>query len=287
MSADLQFHPLADIFPLMEGEEFEDLVADIKANGQHARIVLKDGMILDGRNRYRACLKLGIEPSFACEAYSDQIIDPAAYVISANIHRRHLNAAQKRDLIAKLLKANPTKSDRQIAKTVKASPTYVGKVRAEKEATGDVSTVDTRTDTKGRKQPAKKKRRRQRVTETDEQRDKRRLEFEAMMAEEAKLRETVWREIECFTDALIATDANLAQRLFVILRDNVDFEGREARDILTEALEGGLKPGTLTEPDDSPEGGIDVSAEGIKRNLDALGIAADGLDIPESLRRSA
>jgi hypothetical protein len=39
----------------------------------------------------------------------------------------------------------------------KTSPTFVGKVRAEKEATGDVSTVDTRTDTKGRKQPAKRK----------------------------------------------------------------------------------------------------------------------------------
>ena len=55
-----------------------------------------------------------------------------------------------------MLKAAPEKSDRQIAKQAKASPTFVGKVRAEGEASGDVSTVDTRTDTKGRKQPAKK-----------------------------------------------------------------------------------------------------------------------------------
>jgi ParB-like chromosome segregation protein Spo0J len=157
--APLQFHPLANIFPLMEDAEFDELVADIKANGQHARIVLKDGMILDGRNRYRACRKLGIEPSFACKAYSDQITDPAAYVISANIHRRHLKPEEKEPLIAKLLAADPGKSDRQVAKIVKASPTYVGKVRAKKEATGDVSTVDTRTDTKGRKQPAKKAKR--------------------------------------------------------------------------------------------------------------------------------
>jgi hypothetical protein len=86
--------------------------------------------------------------------------DPYEYVVSANIHRRHLTAEQKRELTAKLLKAQPEKSDRQIAKTVKASPTFVGKVRTEKEATGDVSTVDTRRDSKGREQPAHKPRQR-------------------------------------------------------------------------------------------------------------------------------
>lgn len=83
--------------------------------------------------------------------------DPYEYVISANIHRRHLTLWQKCNLITTLLKADPSKSDRQIAATVKASPTFVGKVRAGGEASGDVSTVDTRTDTRGRKQPAKKR----------------------------------------------------------------------------------------------------------------------------------
>ena len=78
-----------------------------------------------------------------------------AFIVSANIHRRHLTAEQKRDLIAALLKATPEKSDRQIAKTVKASPTTVGTVRTEMEARGDVSKLDTRQDSKGRRQPAK------------------------------------------------------------------------------------------------------------------------------------
>jgi hypothetical protein len=162
----LEAHPLADMFPLMEGEELTALINDIKVNGQREPITLYEGKILDGRNRYRACIELGRKPETReHHAGCAYIGDPLAYIISANIHRRHLTPGQKRDLIAKLLKADPEKSDRQIAETVKASPTFVGKVRAEKEATGDVSTVDTRTDTKGRKQPAKKQRKRDRKTD--------------------------------------------------------------------------------------------------------------------------
>jgi hypothetical protein len=97
-----------------------------------------------------------ILPIYVVVRGANEDIEPYSYVVSVNIRRRHLKARQKRDLIAKLIKATPEKSDRLIAKTVKASPTTVGTVRAEMEAMGDVSKLDTRTDTKGRQQPATK-----------------------------------------------------------------------------------------------------------------------------------
>jgi hypothetical protein len=89
----------------------------------------------------------------------DKGADAHAYVISANIHRRHLTAAQKIDLVEKLIKANPEMSSRRAAKLAGVSPTTATKSRQKLEQSGDVSTVDTSIDTKGRKQPAKKKRR--------------------------------------------------------------------------------------------------------------------------------
>ena len=74
----LTFHPLANIFPLIDGAAFDELVADIKSHVLREPIWLYDGQILDGRNRYRACNAAGIEPRFT--AYEGN--DPVALVIS-------------------------------------------------------------------------------------------------------------------------------------------------------------------------------------------------------------
>ncbi|MDT4739258.1 ParB N-terminal domain-containing protein [Bradyrhizobium sp. WYCCWR 12699] len=181
----LPVHPAAELFPMMEGAEFDALAEDIKQSGLLYPIIIWHDVagdvqyLLDGRNRLRALLAAGIrldeDQHFRVVGHCESTRDPYALAVSLNIHRRHLTTEQKRELIAKLLKATPEKSNRQIAETVKASHVTVGTVRAELESTGqidqltrtvgkdgrarrttkgDVSKLDTRIDKGGRSQAA-------------------------------------------------------------------------------------------------------------------------------------
>jgi hypothetical protein len=159
----LPVHPAAELFPRMSESELRELGEDIRANKLQFPIatwfdpVAKVELLIDGRNRLDAMELIGLLTAEVI-SYRSRLtcIDPWAFVVSANIKRRHLTAEQKRELIAKLIKQTPNKSDRQIAKQTKTSPTTVGKIRKESEAAGDVSKLDTRTDIRGRKQPAAK-----------------------------------------------------------------------------------------------------------------------------------
>jgi hypothetical protein len=94
---DLPFHPAANIFPLMTEADFDGLVDDIRRHGLREPVALLDGQILDGRNRYRACLLAGVE----CQTVPVAPDDPVAYVLSLNQHRRHLTPAQLAVVAAK------------------------------------------------------------------------------------------------------------------------------------------------------------------------------------------
>jgi ParB-like chromosome segregation protein Spo0J len=144
----------------MEGEWFKELVEDIKQRGLQERITTwKDPvshslMIIDGRNRALACQEAGVEPEYTCFQGEGQ--DIVAFYISKNIHRRHLNAEQKRELLEKLIKADPDKSDRQHAKAASVDKNTAAKVRDQLERRGEIHHGSTRTDTRGRKQPSNK-----------------------------------------------------------------------------------------------------------------------------------
>jgi hypothetical protein len=83
----IPYHPLAELFPLIEGAAFEELVADIKAKGLVHPLIVCDGMLLDGRNRLRACEEAGVAP------YAGP--DPLGFVLSQNVARRHLDDSRR------------------------------------------------------------------------------------------------------------------------------------------------------------------------------------------------
>jgi ParB-like chromosome segregation protein Spo0J len=149
MTEPLKFHPLADIFPLMEGTEFEQLVTDIKENGLCEKMVVYEGRILDGRNRYRALERLGefppSHPDCFRQAPCKDDEEARAYVISKNIHRRHLNAEDRAKYLAALIALSPEKSDRALAKEAGTTHPAIARARKRAEATGTVVPVEKRT----------------------------------------------------------------------------------------------------------------------------------------------
>jgi N6-adenosine-specific RNA methylase IME4 len=87
----MEFHEIANLFPMMQPDELADLVNDIKANGLIEPIILYEDQILDGRNRFLACGEAGVKPHY--DYYKGN--EPVAFVISKNLHRRHLNKSQE------------------------------------------------------------------------------------------------------------------------------------------------------------------------------------------------
>src|SRR5262245_6779649 len=98
MTKPLEPHPFAEVFPPLDGEAFNALVKDIEARDQQEPIWVDEGKILDSRNRYRACQILGREP----EVREFTGKDAMGFVLSANLHRRHLNESQRAMVGAKL-----------------------------------------------------------------------------------------------------------------------------------------------------------------------------------------
>lgn len=88
---DMKQHPLSRAFPAMSDADFRALVEDIATNGQHEPVVTLDGMVLDGWHRYCATQEAGVEAE--CVPYDGD--DPQAFVLGANMHRRHLTASQR------------------------------------------------------------------------------------------------------------------------------------------------------------------------------------------------
>lgn len=95
----MEYHPAANIFRVMDKDEFERLKADIKANGLREAIWTYNGKIIDGRHRFEACEELNIAPTFREWNGQGSLIQ---FVVSLNLSRRHLDSSQRAALSIKI-----------------------------------------------------------------------------------------------------------------------------------------------------------------------------------------
>ena len=162
----LKIHPAAALFPPLSNEELRDLAKDIKQHDLRERVACikeQDGtrVVVDGRSRLDALELLG-EDVFGgrCREVFQELppdVDPVDYVISANIHRRHLTGGQKREAISKLLKMMPQKSNRQIGDMAKADHHTVEAVRTKMESTGEIPQLKKTIGKDGKRRNTKRK----------------------------------------------------------------------------------------------------------------------------------
>ena len=96
----LSIHPYAELFPPMSLAEFERLCDDIEQHGLQVDIVVYEGKVLEGRHRYLACLARGTTARF--RPYAGECGSPLAFVVSRNLHRRHLTESQRAMVAARL-----------------------------------------------------------------------------------------------------------------------------------------------------------------------------------------
>ncbi len=87
----MESHEYANIFPMLEDVQLQEMADSIKRLGLLNSIITLDGKILDGRNRYAACKMAGVEPHFAIFSGPD----PLDFVWAQNGKaRRHLTPSQ-------------------------------------------------------------------------------------------------------------------------------------------------------------------------------------------------
>jgi hypothetical protein len=335
----LPIHPAAELFPLMSADELRELGEDIKQQPRLHEFPIavvatkrRNGWryeLADGRNRLDAMELVGVPfrlkfSDGLCHLYFGEDAlgigicavnvegDPYSYVLSANVHRRHLTAEQKRHLIANLIKARPEKSNRQIAKMVDASPTTVISQRTKMEDKGDVSKLDTSIDSKGRRQPARKphkprstekaaeaavhnraemtktpagtKLAQQQVAATTTAAEMSKKTPEAVGSNEAtEERSDEWHDRDAKRGNLAALIAGCLNQLVEILEGCSRRKKIEVLKTLMERLSIGIAV-FMTEP--PPAGALDVPAAASTADQRRESSLADDVDFPPFLRRA-
>ena len=145
------------LLPALSEDEFASLKADIEARGVLVPVEYdQDGEVLDGHHRVRACSELGVTdwPRVVRTGLSED--GKRLHARQLNLARRHLDRAQKRELIAAQLKDTPEKSNRQIAEGLRVDHKTVQSVRADRQSIGEIPQCSRETRD-GRVYPAERR----------------------------------------------------------------------------------------------------------------------------------
>jgi len=126
----MKAHPIAEKFPMLGELDLQNLADDIALNGQKEAIVLYEGKILDGRNRYAACKLAKVEP----RTKEFQGKNPVAFVLSKNVWRRHLTTRERAEIAVWASTAEgsnePAMTQAKAAEALKISKSSVKRAKA-------------------------------------------------------------------------------------------------------------------------------------------------------------
>lgn len=145
------------LLPELSDEEFAALKADIDNRGVMVPLEMDErGNLLDGHHRLRACRELGITdyPTIIRPGLSEA--EKTEHILALNLDRRHLSQEQRRSLIAKVLKATPEASNREVARVMKVDHHTVASVREDLESTGEFPQLERTIGADGKARPARR-----------------------------------------------------------------------------------------------------------------------------------
>jgi hypothetical protein len=88
------------LIPPISTTDYESLKKSIAKEGRLLMPIIlnQDKVVLDGHHRMRACKELGISATYKVEDFTDRPLDELRYVVTVNLHRRHLGEFQKAEI---------------------------------------------------------------------------------------------------------------------------------------------------------------------------------------------
>jgi hypothetical protein len=97
----MEYHEYANLFPMMQDDQLGSLAESIRKTQQDHPIMIFEGKILDGRNRWMACQMISRQPVTA--EYTGSKEEALQYVLDHNLEcRRHLTESQRAMIASRL-----------------------------------------------------------------------------------------------------------------------------------------------------------------------------------------